>query len=74
MLEQLRDAAPPDRQTVLQYTTLIAMRHVNERRVAQLRREVPSVRGAVRERLDSECRVREFVVAPFITNEIGNVP
>ena len=74
MLDQLRDRAAPERQTVLQYTTLMTLHHVNGRRLVELRREAATASGAVRERLECECKVREFVVAPFIANEIGNVP
>ncbi len=63
MLEQVSERAPDrDVRFTLQQTALIALQHTNARRLTQL--------GAN----TNERKVREFVVAPFIANEIGHAP
>lgn len=76
MLDQLDEAASAhDKRTVLQYTTLIALQFVNEHRIDQLRSDVAAAKSPdERARLVRETKVRTFVIAPFITNEIGSVP
>lgn len=79
MLGQLDERNDPDARALsLQFAVVCGLQSINAQRVVQLTRDTtaPERRAFYdaeqRAALDRERRVREYAIAPFIENEVGD--